>query len=827
MLYPSSFRLNVQLVNGSCLFELSWGNSQQLVTQLHYPDNLTNFYLQWQQAYLNYYKNYQPDRTTPPRSPSPKKNQELRGRLHGAGSFSLHDRRTRLVQAQQELLSAFYHWLRSPELYKIRAEIARAAKSHQGESPLKIFFSCAPLELERLPWEAWDIGSEFGEIRPIHPLRVPVNLKVAISSESEPLHRRARILAILGDDRGLNFEREQTALRSLAGVAEIKFVGWQPGVKAQQLIKQIQTVIADPKGWDILFFAGHSNETILTGGQLAIAPGVSILVSEIAPQLKQAKARGLKFAIFNSCSGLSIAAALIELGLSQVAIMREPIHNQVAQVFFVQFLHNLAAHQDVEVALLAACEFLQSEHQLDYPSAHLIPSLFSHPESKLFQLKPTGWRKLLANLRPKRREVIALVTATLLSLLPPVQNVLLQGRILTQAVYRDLTEQIPAEVKPPVALVQIDEESIRKAKISVPNPIDRGYLAKLIERLSMSDAQIIGINYLLDRQQPERDPILARSLRQAVANRGIWFVFAAELDNGQEIGFTSEDCPDSSNWSLQGYTNASPAYLKLPSTQDCSTSCPFAYVLSVVSALNQSTSAANLPPPQLTNQTDCRTQLFKYFHQEKDPNATISFLRQLEFYHLPSWVETIGQNWFRPINDFSLPPNKVYNSVPAWQLLDSNDTNSPLSDRFKQQIVIIAPGGYQEAGVTPGSNNFSPPWAVKYWRERFGSLNKNFTGSEILAYSTYQLLNQRLVIPIPELLIIAIAGLTGKIMILQLDKNKSNLRTILGLASSTIVYSLIGWQMYLSGGILLPILLPSAVFWIYVLPSLKQTKSHG
>ena len=341
----------------------------------------------------------------------------------------------------------------------------------------------------------------------------------------------------------------------------------------------------------------------------------------------------------------------------------------------------------------------------------------------------------------------------------------------------------------------------------------------------MSDAQIIGINYLLDRQQPDRDPLLARSLRQAVTNRGIWFVFAAELNNGQEIGLTPEACPESSNWSLQGYTNASPAYLKLPSTQDCSSSCPFAYVLSVVYALNYSTSAANLPPPQLTNQTDCRTQLFKYFHQEKESNATISFLRQIELYPLPSFVETIGQNWFRPINDFSLPPNLVYHSVPAWQLLDSNSTNSPLSEQFKQQIVIIAPGGYQEAGVTPGSNNFLSPWAVKYWRERFGSVNKNFTGSEILAYSIYQLLNQRLVIPIPELLVIAIAGLTGKIITLQLSK--SDLRTILGLASSTVAYSLVGWQIYLSGGILLPILLPSAVFWIYILPSLKQTQSHG
>jgi hypothetical protein len=49
------------------------------------------------------------------------------------------------------------------------------------------------------------------------------------------------------------------------------FVGWQPGVSTTQLRADISQAIADPDGWDILFFAGHSNETKLTGGEFAIA----------------------------------------------------------------------------------------------------------------------------------------------------------------------------------------------------------------------------------------------------------------------------------------------------------------------------------------------------------------------------------------------------------------------------------------------------------------------------------------------------------------------------------------------------------------------------
>lgn len=56
-------------------------------------------------------------------------------------------------------------------------------------------------------------------------------------------------------------------------------------------------------------------------------------MQEIEGSLKIARKRGLQFAIFNSCNGINIAEFLINLGLSQVAVMREPIHDQVAQIF--------------------------------------------------------------------------------------------------------------------------------------------------------------------------------------------------------------------------------------------------------------------------------------------------------------------------------------------------------------------------------------------------------------------------------------------------------------------------------------------------------------
>ena len=245
-------------------------------------------------------------------------------------------------------------------------------------------------ELERLPWETWSLGAEFG--CQIAIARSPKNItnsgnKLALRP------RKPRILAILGDDTGLDLTSDRDSLNTLRQVAEIELVTWQRGQSAAEIKQQIQWALTDDWGWEVLFFAGHSNETAITGGELAIAPNLAIAVKEIAEQLKIAQTNGLQFALFNSCSGLSIANSLINLGLSQVAVMREPVHNQVAQVFLMQFLQALANFQDVQQALIRAASYLQQEQNLIYPSAYLIPSLFCHPDTNLFQIKPWGWQQ--------------------------------------------------------------------------------------------------------------------------------------------------------------------------------------------------------------------------------------------------------------------------------------------------------------------------------------------------------------------------------------------------------------------------------------------------
>ncbi len=259
-------------------------------------------YQKWRKAYLNFYK-------TSLRAKVPKpKNEQGKIRLP-------QDWHRQLVQAEAQLLSEFHRWLRREELYEIRAKIASEGKNKTDNAPISLFLTCSS-ELSRLPWETWELGAEFGCSVAI--ARSPVNITNPTKTPPK-CRRKPRILAILGDDTGLDLKGDRKSLNSLKQLAEIELVTWQPQQPAAEIKQQIQQALTDERGWEVLFFAGHSNETTITGGELAIAPNIALSVSEIAPQLKAAKTKGLQFALFNSCSGLSIANSLIDLGLSQVA----------------------------------------------------------------------------------------------------------------------------------------------------------------------------------------------------------------------------------------------------------------------------------------------------------------------------------------------------------------------------------------------------------------------------------------------------------------------------------------------------------------------------
>jgi hypothetical protein len=791
----TTFHLTVQKIEQTCLFRLSWGQGQNRAVQVNYPPLLTELYQDWRQAYLNFYQSNQ-----------------LRGRVDKVGVAPIRvDWHAELVEAELNLLREFHHWLRSAELYDIRARIAAASQQLVAENPdrcesVRVFLTCAPIELDRFPWEAWELGAEFATTGTIQILRSPLNIS-APTHQASSKSGRARILAILGDDTGLDFKTDREAVQSLDKVAEVKFIGWQPKQTPTEVIHNITTAIADEQGWDVLFFAGHSNETI-AGGELSIAPpGVSISINEIKPQLIAARDRGLQVAIFNSCSGLNIAESLIDLGFGQVVVMREPIHNRVAQEFLVRFLQGLGKNQDLYEAVFSARQSLM-EKSHTYPSASLVPSLFCHPGAELFRLNSVRWGQRLRQLLPTRIEAISLTVGIVLSIVP-IQDVLRDGRQYFQAVYRNVTTQLPVDEPPPVALVQIDTDSLQAAGVSHFRPLDRTYLASILNRLQQNKASIIGVDFLLDSPQvnvPKGDQLLGDSVRRAVENK-TWLVFASIDKDGQEIGVSEQTRITTPNWTLQGNIQGYPELVQV-ADQNCQQNCPLAYLLSLVKAGRDEVS--NLPSPQLNRTTNLRIDLLNTLRSTSLKDGKVPYLM--------NWQPPFD---LQPIIDFSLPPKTAYQLIPAWQLLDNSGKYQFPS--LSKQIVLIAPGGDARLGAEGNADRFQSPAAMEYWTEQSW-----ITGGESWAYMTHHWLQRHMIIPIPDLWLVGAAVILGKAIALMLSSRSRcwnqtrRLQVSAALVGLTAIYALVGFQLYISLSVLLPWLLPSSVFLAYGLPAMKR-----
>ncbi|NES22895.1 MAG: CHASE2 domain-containing protein, partial [Symploca sp. SIO3E6] len=394
-----------------------------------------------------------------------------------------------------------------------------------------------------------------------------------------------------------------------------------------------------------------------------------------------------------------------------------------------------------------------------------------------------------------------------LSLMVPVQDLLLDTRTWVQAIYRHQTKPLPSEVSPPVLLVTIDQESINQADAEIDGfqtmPMDREYLAQLVTRLSELEAKVIGIDYFLTTQEP-REEKLAQSIQAAVNKHNSWFVFAFNKQNNWKVS----DRIASLNWSLPGDANFFPWDVELPGDETCSISCPFAYLLAVAKILNQQPPLTDIPQPQLASKFDFQQQVSSYLKKKQ----------------IPSLLSAYPPLGLRSIIDFSLPPRQAYQRIPAWEFLSQPLPNPELQQQLQEQVVIIAAGGYEDA-----EDSFSLPLAVGYWcdvyrRESQTVCPRNFTGGEAHAYMIHHLLSQHRLVLIPDFWLIVLAALIGKgtTLVLWEQPVKQRQQSITWLAFLTAAWGLVGLQVYLAALVAIPWFLPSVIFWTYILCSSQE-----
>lgn len=836
---PATFRLRVSRFDAICQFELTWGQNQCITARLNYSGVLDALYQDWQQAYLNFYQSKQQIPDPSATEPSP-----MRARVVNSGSVTPNiDWQSRLIDAEIALLREFQDWLWQGELRDISKAIAAASRQlgESSEQKIDVFLTCDPIDLARLPWETWEITDDLAATGKIRIVRSPSNIRAEAGKPGQTRWKRARILAICCDDVGLNLSKEKQILKSLEPLVYVKPVGWSTNTHQtiEQVREEIVNAITDTQGWDILFFAGHSDETQMTGGKLAIAPNTSLTIEELKPYLTIAKNRGLQLAMFNSCSGLQIAESLIDLGLNEVVVMRERIHNQVAQEFLVQFARSLACYKDVHQSVQDATQLLLNK-RIQYPSAHLVPSVFRRLGTSSLKLIPPDWRQWLGALLPKKRyELIAVSLLSIISLLPSVQLGLLDQRLLTQAWYRQFTHQFTYqyEVERPaeLALIRIDDESIKRDRYEIgrPHPMSHRYISQLIESLVASGVKVIGIDYLLDLPDQNSD-VLAATIKQAT-DQGTRFVFVKTPSNHGEWLQTPEQIADPRNVHANGVRSQGDDFHMPLQVASLETALPLSYWLSWLHQICIQTQTDTCNQSSIAEQQTLATRYAKR--------------------HLPQLYQSslsaaayglAGQLWLHPITDFSIPPQAVYRDIPAWELLYQKD--APELSYLPQQTALITAGGYEYAGLTPGDGieNFAPPAAMLHWYLQAGAKNpyRKMTAGEHLGYLFHHFLYQRFVTPVPDLWMIWVAVIVAKVMLSWLQKGSSNtfinqglqpfqslsLRQsskLLFLIIGTLIYVLLSLQIYISFAVLFPIILPTAMFWAYALPvTLKKPQQH-
>jgi len=275
------------------------------------------------------------------------------------------DCRNRAKQLQKSLQS----WLAMPTFQVIEQRLRETLATHES---IEVLLRTRDQRLHRLPWHSWDFIERYP------------HAELVISSPPEQIQslvktiNRVRILAILGDRRGIDIETDRRLLEALPQ-AEVTFL-----VEPSRQITY-ENLWSQP--WDILFFAGHSC-TEDHQGRINLNPEEGLTLEELKYALRRAIGQGLQLAIFNSCDGLGLAYALEQLHIPQLIVMREPVPDRVAQSFLKEFLATFSTGESLPASVRQAREWLQGMEG-EFLCASWLPVLFQNPA-----MAPLTWQQL-------------------------------------------------------------------------------------------------------------------------------------------------------------------------------------------------------------------------------------------------------------------------------------------------------------------------------------------------------------------------------------------------------------------------------------------------
>lgn len=289
-------------------------------------------------------------------------------------SISLHDN---CQKAAQKLGNSIKAWLNSSEF----SYLTKQLPNFDSDESIQIVVQAKDIQLQRLPWHFWDWLKDYP------------NAEIALSPlANEPIGRPApvlrekiRVLAILGSSINIQIEQDIEQIKQLLVPEQAELVPlFQPSRD------KLFEVLWDEKGWDILFYAGHSASEINgETGWIEINENERLTISELRKALNIAINSGLKLAIFNSCDGLGLGRELASVHLPYAVVMREEVPDPVALEFLQAFFKAFISGESLPAAMTQARKQLK-KLETQYPCGSWLPVICQErPEQEILT-----WQKL-------------------------------------------------------------------------------------------------------------------------------------------------------------------------------------------------------------------------------------------------------------------------------------------------------------------------------------------------------------------------------------------------------------------------------------------------
>ena len=276
----------------------------------------------------------------------------------------------------------FNQWLNFAEFRTIDQQLRSAL---QPTDEIQIILETSDFQVRHLPWQLWHFFHDY----PRAELALSQPQYTRKTSVSVP-GSKIRILAILGNKTGIDIAEDQKILTALPQTETFFLIEPNP--------QQLDQALWDSKGWDILFFAGHSeSQDQEKSGIFKINHQDKVSIKTLLPGFKKAIENGLQIAIFNSCDGLGLATELAQLNIPQTIVMREPVPDLVAQTFLKHFLQAFSQGQSLYLAVRQARERLYILENR-FPCGSWLPVICQNPAIVSVSWQDLKRRKNLHNL---------------------------------------------------------------------------------------------------------------------------------------------------------------------------------------------------------------------------------------------------------------------------------------------------------------------------------------------------------------------------------------------------------------------------------------------